>query len=159
MPRIYLSLGSNIDRRRHISLALDALAKQFGQLVYSPVFESVAVGFEGDNFYIGHKRMKDNGDGTMTIDFNCDTAHSVTVGEGWNGTFRLYKPVDVEETLAAVNHLITIDVESATDVAHPFPDVEQTKPPLRSRGKLEGGFLESLPVVGNGDQKGSFRQR
>ena len=51
MPRIYLSLGSNIDRRRHISLALDALGKQFGQLVYSPVFESVAVGFEGDNFY------------------------------------------------------------------------------------------------------------
>lgn len=65
---------------------------------------------EGDNFHIGHERMKDNGDGTMTIDFNCDTPHSVTVGEGWNGTFRLYKPVNVEETIKAVNHLMTIDI-------------------------------------------------
>lgn len=65
---------------------------------------------EGDNFYIGHERMKDNGDGTMTIDFNCDTPHSVTVGEGWNGTFRLYKPIDVEETKKAVDHLMTIDI-------------------------------------------------
>jgi hypothetical protein len=66
---------------------------------------------EGDNFYIGHKRMKNNGDGTMTIDFNCDTSHSVTVGEGWNGTFRFYKPLDVNETLAAVNNLMTIPIE------------------------------------------------
>jgi hypothetical protein len=67
---------------------------------------------EGDNFYIGHKRMKDNGDGSMTIDFNCDTPYSVTVGKGWNGTFRLYRPMDVQETISAVNHLMTIDIES-----------------------------------------------
>ena len=50
-----------------------------------------------DNYHIGHDRMKDNGDGTLTIDFNCDTPYSVTVGKGWNGTFRLYKPIDVQE--------------------------------------------------------------
>ena len=66
---------------------------------------------EGDQFYIGHDRMKDNGDGTMTIDFNCDTPNAVTVGEGWNGTFRLYKPVDVQETVEYVNHLMTIDIK------------------------------------------------
>jgi hypothetical protein len=66
---------------------------------------------EGDNFYIDYNRMKDNGDGTMTIDFNCDTPYSVTVGEGWNGTFRLYKPVDVNETRAAAEQLMTIDIE------------------------------------------------
>lgn len=65
-----------------------------------------------DNFYIGHKRMKDNGDGTMTIDFNCDTSHSVKVGAGWNGTFRLYKPIDVEETKAAVLKLQSIPIET-----------------------------------------------
>jgi hypothetical protein len=64
-----------------------------------------------DNFYIGHKRMLENSDGTMTIDFNCDTPYSVTVGEGWNGTFRLYKPVDVNETIDFVNHLLTLSVE------------------------------------------------
>jgi hypothetical protein len=64
-----------------------------------------------DNFYIGHKRMLDNGDGTMTIDFNCDTPHSVTVSEDWNGTFRFYKPVNVRETIDFVNHLLTIGIE------------------------------------------------
>ena len=64
-----------------------------------------------DNFYIGHKRMLDNGDGTMTIDFNCDTPHSVTVGEGWNGSFRFYKPVNVNKTIDFVNHLLTIGIE------------------------------------------------
>jgi hypothetical protein len=65
-----------------------------------------------DNFYIGQKRMLDNGDGTLTIDFNCDTPYSVTVGEGWNGSFRLYLPVDVAETTDFVNNLLTISVET-----------------------------------------------
>jgi hypothetical protein len=65
---------------------------------------------EGDNFYIGHERMKDNGNGTMTIDFNCNTDYSVTVGEGWNGTFRFYKPVNVQETIDYVNNLMTIGI-------------------------------------------------
>ncbi len=55
--------------------------------------------------------MLENSDGTMTIDFNCDTPYSVTVGEGWNGTFRIYKPVDVNETIDFVNHLLTLSVE------------------------------------------------
>lgn len=67
---------------------------------------------EGDNFHIGHKRMQDNGDGTLTIDFNCDTPHSVTVSKGWNGSFRLYNPVDIDETIADVSHLMTIAIES-----------------------------------------------
>ncbi len=48
--KVYLSLGSNINRYKYISAALDALAKQFGELVLSPVYESVSVGFDGDNF-------------------------------------------------------------------------------------------------------------
>jgi len=50
MTKAYLSLGSNIDRYRHISAALDALQVHFGVLVISPVYESEAVGFDGDNF-------------------------------------------------------------------------------------------------------------
>jgi 2-amino-4-hydroxy-6-hydroxymethyldihydropteridine diphosphokinase len=50
MARVYLSLGSNIDRYRYISAALDALAQRFGELIISSVYESEAVGFEGDNF-------------------------------------------------------------------------------------------------------------
>lgn len=51
MPRVYLGLGSNIDRERHIRAALRALEEHFDVLLISPVYESMAVGFEGDNFY------------------------------------------------------------------------------------------------------------
>lgn len=51
MALIYLSLGSNIERRLNIGAALDALSESFGELVISSVYESEAVGFEGDSFY------------------------------------------------------------------------------------------------------------
>lgn len=50
MTQVYLSLGSNIDRYRHISAGLDALQQHYGELQISPVFESEAVGFDGSNF-------------------------------------------------------------------------------------------------------------
>lgn len=51
MSAVYLSLGSNIDRETHIRGALDDLEQAFGSLTISSVFESEAVGFEGDPFY------------------------------------------------------------------------------------------------------------
>jgi 2-amino-4-hydroxy-6-hydroxymethyldihydropteridine diphosphokinase len=50
VPRIYLGLGSSIDRERHIRAALQALTSLYGTLLISPVYESEAIGFEGDNF-------------------------------------------------------------------------------------------------------------
>lgn len=51
MPRVYLSLGSNIDRERHLRAALQELEERYGPLLISTVYESEAVGFAGDNFY------------------------------------------------------------------------------------------------------------
>ena len=51
MALIYLSLGSNIERYRRITAALDALAESFGELQLSSVYESESVGFEGDSFF------------------------------------------------------------------------------------------------------------
>lgn len=51
MATVYLSLGSNIDRNKHLSAGLDALVEAFGDLKMSQVYESEAVGFDGDNFY------------------------------------------------------------------------------------------------------------
>lgn len=48
---VYLGLGSNIERERHILAALDALAQDFGTLECSPVFESEPVGIRSDCFY------------------------------------------------------------------------------------------------------------
>ncbi|WP_421335878.1 2-amino-4-hydroxy-6-hydroxymethyldihydropteridine diphosphokinase [Aeromonas veronii] len=51
MTTIYISLGSNIERDRHIRAGLDALHAEFGELRVSRVFESEAVGFNGSPFY------------------------------------------------------------------------------------------------------------
>ena len=50
MTRVYVSVGSNQDARRHVSKALEALVSSFSPVDLSPVYESVAVGFDGDNF-------------------------------------------------------------------------------------------------------------
>ena len=51
MPRVYVSVGSNIDRKRNIRGGIDRLDTRFGPLRLSPVYESPAIGFEGDPFY------------------------------------------------------------------------------------------------------------
>lgn len=50
MARIYVSLGSNVDRERRIREAVVELRRIFGDIELSPVYDSSAVGFEGNNF-------------------------------------------------------------------------------------------------------------
>jgi 2-amino-4-hydroxy-6-hydroxymethyldihydropteridine diphosphokinase len=51
MARVYVSIGSNIDRERNIALALRLLEASFGPLSRSSVYESAAVGFDSTPFY------------------------------------------------------------------------------------------------------------
>jgi len=51
MARVYVSVGSNIDQNKYISRGVDALNQRYSPIICSPVYESVAVGFDGDNFY------------------------------------------------------------------------------------------------------------
>ncbi len=51
MTAIYLSLGSNVDRHKNITAALDVLTELFGALQISSVYESKSVGFDGSNFF------------------------------------------------------------------------------------------------------------
>ncbi|MSP27029.1 MAG: 2-amino-4-hydroxy-6-hydroxymethyldihydropteridine diphosphokinase [Methylococcales bacterium] len=49
--RGYISIGSNIDKERHIPASLQALEQRFGALTVSSIYESEAVGFSGDVFH------------------------------------------------------------------------------------------------------------
>ncbi len=51
MPQVWLSIGSNIDREKNIRGAVTSLREVFGELVLSSVYESKAVGFDGEPFY------------------------------------------------------------------------------------------------------------
>lgn len=51
MTRVWVSLGSNVEREASIRGAVQALRGLYGQLVVSPVYESDAVGFTGEPFF------------------------------------------------------------------------------------------------------------
>ena len=51
MLRAFISLGSNVDREHHFRSAARALRAVFGPLMFSPVYETGAVGFDGDPFF------------------------------------------------------------------------------------------------------------
>jgi len=50
MSTAYLGLGSNVNARDHIAAGISALRHTFGEVCLSPVYQSPAVGFDGDDF-------------------------------------------------------------------------------------------------------------
>ena len=50
MARVFLGVGSNIERERYLVAGLDALQVLFGELSLSSVYDSVAIGFDGQPF-------------------------------------------------------------------------------------------------------------
>ncbi len=51
MSRVYVGIGSNIERAFNVRSGLAALREHYGELTTSTVYESRALGFEGTNFY------------------------------------------------------------------------------------------------------------
>ena len=51
MARVFIGIGSNIERESSIRAAVQALRARFGLLMLSNVYESRPIGFEGGNFY------------------------------------------------------------------------------------------------------------
>ncbi len=51
MARVYVSVGSNIDRRHNVASSLVVLQAAFGPLQQSRTYETEAVGFDADPFY------------------------------------------------------------------------------------------------------------
>ena len=51
MPEVAVSLGSNLDRESNICAAVETIKSLYPDAIFSAVFESEAVGFEGPAFY------------------------------------------------------------------------------------------------------------
>ncbi len=51
MAKVYVSVGSNINREHNVAQAIADLRLAYGELVQSRTYETQAVGFEGDPFY------------------------------------------------------------------------------------------------------------
>ncbi len=53
MARVFVGIGSNIDRERNIRSAITALRSRFNTLRLSRIYESAPIGSDGGNFYNG----------------------------------------------------------------------------------------------------------
>ena len=51
MARVYVGVGSNIDKENNIRSGVRALREAFGPLTVSTVYRSSAMGFKGDDFF------------------------------------------------------------------------------------------------------------
>ena len=51
VTHVYLGLGSNIEREKHLCAGLEALTELLGPLQCSPVFESLPVGIKSGQFF------------------------------------------------------------------------------------------------------------
>ena len=49
--KIYIGIGSNIDRHKNIQSCISKLALKYKNLTLSPTYETESMGFEGPNFY------------------------------------------------------------------------------------------------------------
>jgi len=47
----FISIGSNIDKEIHVPSSINALKKHFQNIICSSLYETEAVGFEGDDFH------------------------------------------------------------------------------------------------------------
>lgn len=78
MTQVWLSLGSNIDRDKNIHAAIEQLSAQFGSLLISPIYESQAVGFEGEDFFNLVIGIQTN----MSISELASQLHAIEVKQG-----------------------------------------------------------------------------
>jgi 2-amino-4-hydroxy-6-hydroxymethyldihydropteridine diphosphokinase len=49
--KVYLSLGSNLDKQKNIKSCLNYLSSSFNNILISPIYQSPSFGFEGNDFY------------------------------------------------------------------------------------------------------------
>lgn len=88
MTRIYISLGSNIERERHIRAGLDTLHAEFGELAVSRVFESAAVGFAGRPFY----NLVVGADTTLPLSTLCQRLRAMEFAHGREPDAKKFAP-------------------------------------------------------------------
>ncbi|MGY3903746.1 2-amino-4-hydroxy-6-hydroxymethyldihydropteridine diphosphokinase [Aeromonas lusitana] len=102
MTRIYISLGSNIERERHIRAGLDALHAEFGELAVSRVFESAAVGFAGRPFY----NLVVGADTTLPLATLCQRLRAMEFAHGREPDAKKFAPRTLDLDLLLYGELI-----------------------------------------------------
>ena len=135
MARVYLSIGSNIEREHNVRSSVNQLKKLFGPLILSSVYRSRAVGFEGEDFY----NMVVGFDTTLSLDDIHEHLHRIEREHGRQRGMEKFsaRPLDIDLLLFGdtVQHSARFDIprseieqcafvllplsEIAADLVHP----------------------------------------
>jgi 2-amino-4-hydroxy-6-hydroxymethyldihydropteridine diphosphokinase len=138
MARVYLSIGSNIERERNIRGGVADLKRIFGTLTLSRVYESEPVGFEGDNFYNLVVAM----DTEMPVEALSQTLHAIEAAHGRTREGPRFSSRTLDIDLLTYNDLVT------RDHGLELPREEITKNAFVLWPLAEIAAAEQHPVVG-----------
>lgn len=101
--KIFISLGSNIERDKYTRAGLDGLARHFHNIQLSTVYESEAVGFAGSHFY----NLVVSADTDMSVERVCQYLKQI---EDQNGRVRgekKFAPRTLDLDLLLYDDLVT----------------------------------------------------
>ncbi len=132
MARVFVGIGSNIDKEKNIVSSVAALRVHFGRLDISNVYETRAVGFEGDDFH------------NLVVGFDTDESPleiSQTLKRIEADHHRTHGKEQFESRTLDLDQLLYGDLIMQTDgVNLPHPDVLRYNFMLRPLAELTGGM-------------------
>ncbi len=102
MPRVYVSIGSNTEREHHVRAAVAALDARFAPVRLSAVYETQAVGFDGDPFF----NLVAGFDTELELDAVVDALRDIEIRSGRVRTEKRYGPRTLDIDVLTYGDLI-----------------------------------------------------
>jgi len=115
MARIFIGIGSSINRRENIREGVLLLKANFGELKLSSVYESEAVGFKGGHFY------------NLVAELTSDLSISLVIKTLKNIEMQLGRPVKAVKYAPRTLDLDLLLYDQEIDYSRDLPRAEITK--------------------------------
>ncbi len=138
MARIFVGVGSNVDRERNVQAGLSALSGAFGALQVSTIYESEAIGFAGDNFF----NLVVGFDSAESPEQVAATLNAIEYRFGRDRGGGRFAPRTLDLDLLLYNDLVRHDAQ----ISVPREDVTKYAFVLRPLAEIAGGLCH--PVSG-----------
>ena len=130
MPRVFVSIGSNIERDKNIRAAVHALRARYARVAVSSVYETAAEGFDGDDFY----NLVAAFDTDETLEAVCEYLTGVEAAQGRVRTGERFAPRTLDIDVLLYGQLVRHDEKFRL----PRPD-------LRTYAHVLGPLMELAP--------------
>lgn len=138
MALVYVGIGSNIDKKRHISAVLLDMEIVFDELRVSPIFESEAVNCSGANYYNLVVELTTE----LSISALQQTLKSLEIKHGKKPSDKRYEPRTID-----LDILLVDDVIRVADPILPRPEILHNAFVLWPLAELAGDVIHPQAQV------------